>query len=442
MQIVTALRRGILVPYQKQQCEAFKTPSQLICADRGGLVGQPQTGLHHQVAEIDFFSMYPKLMQRFNISPETVGKPGPRIERIPGLGTPIDQAATGFVGQALRPLLAKRLALKKQLAALDRQDYRYGLLKARSNALKWLLVVCFGYLGHKHFRWMRVEAYEAVTAFGREILLTAKDIAEEFGFRVLYFNVDGLYIQKEGAMQSSDFQCVVDEVYRRTGMPVFLEGVYRWIAFLPSRMDSRVPVANRYFGVFQDGRIKVRGIEMRRHDTPMFVYQAQAAMLKRLAQVGEGQRLEEALPEVIAFLRERATRLRAGAVPVEDLLVTQRLSRMLHEYKRPSPSARAGMQLEAVGKPMRPGQTVKFLYTRTDPGVSAWQAGQPLYFDTIDVERYVRLLVRAASNILQPFGFEEDVLTDQVAGQLLLFPIYRFKKVDEENRLLSLLPVI
>jgi len=38
-----------------------------------------------------------------------------------------------------------------------------------------------------------------------------------------------------------------------------MDGVYRWVVFLPSRVNERVPVANRYFGVFQSGEIKVRG---------------------------------------------------------------------------------------------------------------------------------------------------------------------------------------
>ncbi len=72
MQMVTALRNDILVPYQKQQAETFKTARTLIQADRGGLVYQPLIGIHKQVAELDFVSMYPSIMVKYNISPETV----------------------------------------------------------------------------------------------------------------------------------------------------------------------------------------------------------------------------------------------------------------------------------------------------------------------------------------------------------------------------------
>ena len=80
-----------------------------------------------------------------------------------------------------------------------------------------------------------------------------------------------------------EVQPLLDEIASRTGLPVALEGIYRWVAFLPSRSDERVPVANRYFGVFQDGSLKLRGLEARRGDTPPFIGKVQMGLLERLA---------------------------------------------------------------------------------------------------------------------------------------------------------------
>src|SRR5690606_15325415 len=70
MQVITALEKDILVPYQKRHFEEFKTGLQLIQSDRGGMVYQPLTGLHTDVAQIDFISMYPAIIILGNISPE------------------------------------------------------------------------------------------------------------------------------------------------------------------------------------------------------------------------------------------------------------------------------------------------------------------------------------------------------------------------------------
>ena len=72
MQMITALRRGVMVPYTKQQAEYYKSARSLLRSDRGGLVFQPQIGLHTDVVEIDFVSMYPSIISLFNVSPETV----------------------------------------------------------------------------------------------------------------------------------------------------------------------------------------------------------------------------------------------------------------------------------------------------------------------------------------------------------------------------------
>jgi len=47
-----------------------------------------------------------------------------------------------------------------------------------------------------------------------------------------------------------------------------VEGMYNWIAFLRSKVSPKAPVPNRYFGRFLNGTIKVRGLEVRRSDTP------------------------------------------------------------------------------------------------------------------------------------------------------------------------------
>jgi DNA polymerase-2 len=412
MQILTALRQDILVPWHKQQAESPKTTMDLLHADQGGLVYQPLVGLHKDVAEVDFISMYPSIMARFNISPETVGKSAPGARMVPALGIPVDQERQGLVPQTLDPLLKKRLEIKMQLAALPHWDPRRVAYKARASAHKWLLVTCFGYLGYKNARFGRIEAHEAVTAYGRELLLTAKEAAEDMGCTVLHLYVDGMWVCRNGASTVVDFQPLLDEIASRTGLSITLEGIYRWVAFLPSRMDNRVPVANRYFGVFQDGSLKVRGIEAKRRDTPPFIVQMQMDILGYFAQAPDSAQLIERLPDALSIVRRSLYRLRNYQIPLEKMLVCQKLSRTLEEYHSPSPVARAVAQLEAIGRKIQPGQQIRFLYILDKAGVVAWDL--PIAPDPhkLDIARYTELLVRAAATIFQPFGVSESTLRD------------------------------
>jgi DNA polymerase-2 len=411
MQIATALRQGVLVPFHKQQVESPKSVLNLVRSDMGGMVYQPSIGLHADIAEVDFISMYPSIMAHFNISPETI-VPGARN---PETGLPVTRGEPGLIPQTLSPLLQKRIALKTALLTLPKWDPRLKRYKAAASAHKWLLVTCFGYLGYKNARFGRIEAHEAVTAYGREALLRAKEAAEDLGFEVLHLYVDGMWVKKPGSKAAADFQPLLDEILNRTGLPIALDGVYRWVAFLPSRMDPRVPVANRYFGVFQSGEIKARGIELRRRDTPAFVRETQQAMLEILAKASSVDELQNLLPEVQALVRKRLADLKSGRVPLEKLIVHQTLSRELDRYRSPSPAAIAARQLADTGKTLRPGQSVRLVFTLGSPDVHAWDLEEKIDPRTVDVTYYIKLLKRAEETISQFFD------TENPSGEFALF---------------------
>ncbi len=415
MQFVTALQNGILIPWHKQQAETPKTALELLRADMGGMVYQPTIGLHRDVGGIDFVSMYPGIMVRFNISPE-VPRAGTDLEPAPG--------EPGIIPRTLAPLLEKRLALKSALLTLNKYDCRRPVYQALASAHKWLLVTCFGYLGYKNARFGRIEAHEAVTAYGREALLRAKEAAEDLDFEILHMYVDGLWVHKPGCKTPADFQALLADITERTGLPISMDGVYRWVVFLPSRLNARVPVANRYFGVFQDGSIKVRGIEARRRDTAPFIAETQLRLLEILARAPDADHLKDVLPQAHAFVRAQAESLRLGRVPLEQLLVSQKLSRELTEYSSPSPAARAVWQIQAAGKVVRPGQRVRFLYTLGKPGVHAWDAENAIDPRSVDLPRYRILLERAVRTVLDPV--EQAVGGGPDRECLYLFPADKF----------------
>lgn len=397
VQMLTALRLGVLVPWQKQQAEEMRPALDLFSADQGGLVYQPHVGLHRNVGGLDFISMYPAIMVYCNISPETVSsEPRPGAERVPELNLWIDRTTPGLVPQALLPLLFRRVSLKERLGTLPRTSPQYAVDKKRASALKWLLVTCFGYLGYRNARFGRIEAHQAVTAYGREALLSAKEVVEELGYEVIQMYVDGLWVK--GA--SCDFEAVLDEIFRRSGLPVALDGVYRWVAFLPSRVHPRRAAANRYFGVFQSGEVKVRGIATRRKDTPPWISTVQMEVIEHLAQFPQP---EQAIPAVIDCVRRRLYDLGGRRVALEQLLLSQRISRELDDYRTLPPAARAAAQLRDAGRPVKPGQRVRFLFTRGEPGVFAWDLPVRPRVETLDVPRYQELLLRSVEEVLAPF---------------------------------------
>jgi DNA polymerase II len=240
MEIITALRLDVLVPWHKQHAEYTKTALHLMRSDQGGLVYQPVIGLHQNVAELDFVSMYPSIMVHCNISPETI------LPRSPEIGAHSRSGCRAWLDSTdISAAAGEAHAIKQRLANLSRWDARRQSLKARSSAHKWLLVTSFGYLGYKNARFGRIEAHEAVTMYSREALLRAKEAAEDLGFTVLHLYVDGLWVCRPQHTSSADLQPLLEEILARTGLPIALEGMYKWVAFLPSRLDNvfRLPTA-------------------------------------------------------------------------------------------------------------------------------------------------------------------------------------------------------
>jgi DNA polymerase elongation subunit (family B) len=364
MQMELAWRDGVLIPEQKAEPEDPKPPDELLVADRGGLVFTPKIGFHANVAELDFVSEYPSIMARFNISPETINCPCcPDAPRVPELGYRVCQKRRGITSRVVERLIAKRTELKKCLRECAGQPaQRY---KLQRDALKWLLVCCFGYTGYKNARFGKIEAHEAINAVARETLLVAKEIAEDRGYEILHALVDSLYVQKAGATRA-DYEALNDEIAARTGLPLAIEAIYRYVVFLPSRQFEDVPVPNRFFAVAEDGALKVRGLELRRHDTPPLVAHMQQEALEILAEARDFSGYLAKLEEAREILRRCEESVADGSVAIEDLIVSRRLTREPREYRQANQTAIAAQQLFGSGVRLRPGQTVEYIITDSD----------------------------------------------------------------------------
>lgn len=412
LQTITAMQRGVLVPYQHQKGEIPKTYNEMVKADRGGLVLQPPVGVFPNVAILDFSSMMASIMIEFNVSPETAGKDEPGALEIPELGVKIG-TRPGLMPCALRPLRDKRLALKRLLKTLNPQDPHTRSMRRRYkavvDALKWLTVVAYGRLGFANSTFGRINAHEVVSYLSRQVITRAKLVAEARGFTVLHLYVDSLFVSCPGA-STEDFQALAQEIERETHLPIEMQKVYPWFAFLGSRENSNISVANRFYGLSADGDHKIRGIALRRSDTPRFVANIQVEILNILAREPDPARLVHLFPEVLQAIQDRLAALKARQVPLMELVVTQTLSRELNEYSYFSHAATAAKQLEVMGKTLKMGQRVRYLHIAAGPGARAWDLSDELDPRIVDVPRYRELVLRAVHEVLQPLGVREDVL--------------------------------
>jgi DNA polymerase elongation subunit (family B) len=408
MQLDVAIRQGYLIPWQKKVPEEFKDAEELLVTDKGGLTYQPVIGFHEQVAELDFASMYPTLMARYNLSPETVNCTCcPDVPPVPEAGYRICQKRKGLIATTLEPILRRRRIYKERRRDAGTPEER-ALYDRRQNALKWILVTCFGFLGYRNARFGKIEAHESTTAWGREKMLVAKELAESLGFAFLHGLTDSLWVRKEGATEE-DYHRLADAASEATGLTVSLEGIYDWIAFLPSRQDPRVAVPSRYFGLFRGGDLKIRGLDLRRHDTPPWIKMVQGELLEIVRHAHTRREYAERIPLVLERLQVHIADLRASRVDPLQLAITRRLTQEPLSYRKPSYAAIAAQEMTARGIALHPGEKIQFLLTATRSPLPSDRAKAIGFLDgteAYDIPKYEELLLRAAEPLFIHFGWD------------------------------------
>lgn len=355
LEVYAALAQGIAVPWQKTGAERGKAVAALRAADRGGMMFQPAPGTHERVYQLDFTSLYPSIIVRQNLSPETMDHP----ER------------PGFLAGCLRPLLEMRIRAK----SAKRLD---PAVAGMDSVLKWMLVTCFGYTGYKNAKFGRVDVHEAITWHAREALIAAKETAEELGLRVLHGITDCLFVQgaRIGALKEA--------VEAQSGYGTDIE-TFDWVVFLPQKDGTGAYMW--YYGRLDDGEVKVRGIMARRGDCPPYVQRFQR---DALAVMGTARSLAE-LRAVAGDLRALYGRYcdDLASAPIGELVVKRRISTT--NYARRCPERGAVEAYRRAGVDVAPGMTLRYVVRDARTGLAdcAWEA------DQADRQYYRRLLAKA-----------------------------------------------
>ena len=401
MQIRHARARDVPAPWRPWEPEQFKPMRTLHEADRGGVTLGPRVGYYEDAVELDFASLYPAIICEHNVSAETVRCDCCDRADVPGLGYSICDRE-GFLPSVLGGLLRDRAGFKEDAAAGDEAA------AARSDAIKWVLVSCFGYQGYRNAKFGRIECHEAINAIARDTLLDAKDALEAGGWSVLHAIVDSVWVQERATDPTPPGELAAD-VTATADIPLELEATYDWVCFVPKR-DSNAGALTKYFGRRADGSYKFRGIECRQRSTPAFVADAQRDLIEAF----DADRSPGAVRDRLAgHLR----RLERGDVDPADLVVTTRATKAPGEYRRDTLTAAALDRASAVGVERSAGQSVQYVVT-DDDARGRGRVRLPFEeFDGYDGGYYRELLVRAAVSVVSPLGWDRSRLDRELSSE-------------------------
>ncbi|MDH5718172.1 MAG: DNA polymerase [Spirochaetia bacterium] len=423
METAVAMEKNYLIPWQKSSLESKKTWYELHLFDKGGLVFMPDTSkgfIKENIAQLDFSQMYPSIMHIHNISPETVNclccrntSAKKNIPRVPELNYHICVKRRGVVSDTLRHVLRRRAYYKKMKGKST--GYKKELYTSLADSLKWINVVSFGYLGFRNAKFGKLESHESVTAFGRDILLTAMHLAEDKGFNLIHAITDCIFIDKGGELLlKEEIEELCRTIYRTVKIKITTDGIYTWLLFLSSREDSKLPVAGKYLGRFETGELKYRGIAARRKDMPVFIRRAQLELLeimKEAATVSELKKQHDKMHLLYLFYDEQ---IKERKVSYKEMLLRKTVTRDLNGYLVANATSLSVKQLFEKGISVQPGEKVRYLvldqknplkekrYISEESALFAFQKRPAKY----DISFYHKLWKESYEEIWRPFAPE------------------------------------
>ncbi len=258
---------------------------------KGGLVFEPEKGLYDKfILVMDFNSLYPSIIQEYNICFTTVNRANyvsPVIqcskehynnviryadtpqadeeEQVPEVPEEQDQ---GILPRLIATLVGRRREVKKLMKNKKATADQLATWDIKQLALKLTANSMYGCLGYSKSRFYARPLAMLTTAKGREILRSTKDLAESAQLRVIYGDTDSVMINtnadnaQEALKLGNEFKRSVNERYRL--LEIDIDNVFRRLLLHAKKKYAAinmVEVDGRYVD-----KLEVKGLDMRRRE--------------------------------------------------------------------------------------------------------------------------------------------------------------------------------
>ena len=397
-------RLGYLIPNPQDIIRAKgKTATKAIIKGKkylGAIVIDPLPGVFFNVSVVDFASLYPSVIKRWNLSYETVLCPHKECRHFKVPGTPhwVCRKIRGLSSKLIGFLRDLRVYIYKPLARRSEDPLIRSQYKVIEQALKVFINASYGVFGADTFPLYCPPMAECTTALGRYSIVRTLMIAREIGIPVLYGDTDSLFLWNPPREAIKE---LIDRVMRELHIDLDIDKEYIWVAFSGLKKN--------YLGVTTKGEVDVKGLLGKKRNTPEFIKELFSKTTSQLAKARNVAELELVVDDIRSEVIKSYQRLKKHGYSLDELAIRVTLSKPLDEYKKTTPQhVKAARQLARYGKVVEVGDIVSFVKIRGKEGVKPVQLAR---VDEIDSEKYVEHLRSTLEQILEALGisFEEIV---------------------------------
>ncbi len=396
-------QNGILIPRRQElDNRSSDVSNDAIIKDkkfRGGLVVEPQVGIHFDVTVMDFASLYPSIIKVKNLSYETVRCSHDECKKntIPQTNHWVCTKKNGLTSvligslRDLRVNYYKNMAKKDTLTAEERQ-----LFTVVSQALKVILNASYGVMGAEIFPLYFLPAAEATTATGRHIILSTINKCKESGIDVLYGDTDSLFVKKPTPKQIED---IITRAKIDHNVELEIDKEYRYVV-LSSRKKN-------YLGVTKNGKVDVKGLTGKKSHTPPFIKTLFYELLDILSEIKTIEEFERAKNKISDKISECARKVQAKEIPLQDMAFKVMLSKALNEYTKTIPQhIRAAKQLESI-REIKKGDIISYVKILNKPGVKPIEMARK---SEVDSSKYMEFMESMLDQLTSSMDLDFDTI--------------------------------
>ncbi|CAE7291152.1 POLA [Symbiodinium sp. CCMP2456] len=340
----------------------------------GGLVLEPQAGLYDDlVMLLDFNSLYPSIIQEYNICFTTVDRPDENeVAKMTSEAQLLSQtrepdgAEEGILPQVLRRLVDSRRVVKASMKS-EKNPKILQMLEIRQKALKLTANSMYGCLGFQNSRFHAKPLAALITAKGREALQSTKTVVQqELQLEVVYGDTDSVFVNSKTA----DFQKAmhiaeqikraVNKRYRR--LEIEIDAVFVRLMLLKKKKYAALKVVNWEKKLFEQ---ELKGLDIVRRDWCGLAKEMGEAILTKI--LDPNMNKEESIEWVHQFLSEQAKKMDDGQVPLDKFVITKGLTKDPKDYPdaKKQPHVQVALRLLSRGKQVRPGQEIGYVVCDT-----------------------------------------------------------------------------
>ncbi|MGA9170268.1 MAG: DNA polymerase domain-containing protein, partial [Nitrososphaeraceae archaeon] len=230
---------------------------------------------------------------------------------------------------------------------------------------------------------------------------------------------------------------LVSILSKETGLPISIDCHYKFLVLLPLEADEMIEVLKHYFGITYDGELVVRGIEIRRHDSPSFIKQFQTQLLYTLFDCENSDEVvTKGYDDALLLVTQAIDKIMTGeGILQQDLVISKLLRQDIDKYRSIFPHVSAAIQLSnnnnnnsnngSSGRYPTKGDTIQYIYTNSQHNnplcrvvpiemmqKEQEEEGKTITLDNYDKEKYREMVLDAAETVLGFFGFDRTVYSN------------------------------